>query len=238
MEEQTTSIWTDLSPVCVLRRILREIPMILAMGLIAAMLTLTAAQCLYQPEYTASATVAVNAKNASYASVFSNLTTTSEIANTFTTLFGSDVFKTLSAEEQSEQQMSGRLTASVVPETNLLQLKVTAPEPVAAFRTLRFVLDHYDVISQHIFQNIVLIGRLGYTRASECRGDKFRVFRGLGVNNDNRLIASIFFGYGNRCSACFFNLEKTLLDFDYARVGRSPYKMFEIFRIFSVFANR
>ena len=146
MEEQTTSIWTDLSPVCVLRRILREIPMILAMGLIAAMLTLTAAQCLYQPEYTASATVAVNAKNASYASVFSNLTTTSEIANTFTTLFGSDVFKTLSAEEQSEQQMSGRLTASVVPETNLLQLKVTAPEPVAAFRTLRFVLDHYDVI--------------------------------------------------------------------------------------------
>ncbi len=53
---------TDLSPVCVLRRILREIPMILAMGLIAAMLTLTAAQCLYQPEYTASATVAVNAK--------------------------------------------------------------------------------------------------------------------------------------------------------------------------------
>lgn len=156
MEEQTTSIWTDLSPVCVLRRILREIPMILAMGLIAAMLTLTAAQCLYQPEYTASATVAVNAKNASYASVFSNLTTTSEIANTFTTLFGSDVFKTLSAEEQSEQQMSGRLTASVVPETNLLQLKVTAPEPVAAFRTLRFVLDHYDVISQHIFQNIVL----------------------------------------------------------------------------------
>ena len=156
MEEQTTSIWTDLSPVCVLRRILREIPVILAMGLIAAMLTLTAAQCLYQPEYTASATVAVNAKNASYASVFSNLTTTSEIANTFTTLFGSDVFKTLSAEEQSEQQMSGRLTASVVPETNLLQLKVTAPEPVAAFRTLRFVLDHYDVISQHIFQNIVL----------------------------------------------------------------------------------
>ena len=152
MEEQTTSIWTDLSPVCVLRRIVREIPVILAMGLIAAMLTLTAAQCLYQPEYTASATVAVNAKNASYASVFSNLTTTSEIANTFTTLFGSDVFKTLSAEEQSEQQMSGRLTASVVPETNLLQLKVTASEPVAAFRTLRFVLDHYDVI----FQNIVL----------------------------------------------------------------------------------
>jgi len=156
-EQMDIKIYVDTdADVRILRRIVREIPVILAMGLIAAMLTLTAAQCLYQPEYTASATVAVNAKNASYASVFSNLTTTSEIANTFTTLFGSDVFKTLSADEQSEQQMSGRLTASVVPETNLLQLKVTASEPVAAFRTLRFVLDHYDVISQHIFQNIVL----------------------------------------------------------------------------------
>ena len=156
MEEQTTIRWADLSPVCLIRRVLREIPSILAVGLIAALLTAAIMQSFYKPQYTASATVAVNVKNASYSALYSNLTTTSEIASTLTGLFGSDVFRELSADRPGSQQLSGRLEASVVPETNILLLRVTADDPISAFRTLRFWLDNYDTVSQHVFQNVVL----------------------------------------------------------------------------------
>lgn len=156
MEEQTTIRWADLSPVCLIRRVLREIPSILTVGLIAALLTVTVMQSFYKPQYTASATVAVNVKNASYSALYSNLTTTSEIASTLTGLFGSDVFRELSADRPGSQQLSGRLEASVVPETNILLLRVTADDPISAFRTLRFWLDNYDTVSQHVFQNVVL----------------------------------------------------------------------------------
>lgn len=156
MEEQTTFRWADLSPVCLIRRVLMELPSILAVGLIAALLTAAAMQSFYKPQYTASATVAVNVKNSSYSALYSNLTTTSEIASTFTGLFGSDVFRDLSADRPGSEQLSGRLEASTVPETNILLLKVTADDPVSAFRTLRFWLDNYDTVSQHVFQNVVL----------------------------------------------------------------------------------
>lgn len=156
MEEQTTFRWADLSPVCLIRRVLRELPSILAVGLIAALLTVAVMQSFYKPQYTASATVAVNVKNSSYSALYSNLTTTSEIASTFTSLFGSDVFRELSADRPGSQQLSGKLEASTVPETNILLLKVTADDPVSAFRTLRFWLDNYDTVSQHVFQNVVL----------------------------------------------------------------------------------
>ena len=156
MEQQTMIRWADLSPVCLIRRVLRELPSILAVGLIAALLTATVMQSLYKPQYTASATVAVSMKNASYSSLYSNLTTTSEIAGTLTGLFGNRVFQELSADRPGSQQLSGKLEASVVPETNILRLSVTADDPVAAFRTLRFWLDNYDAVSQHVFQNVVL----------------------------------------------------------------------------------
>ena len=83
MEEQRELRWTELNPACLLRRVLRELPVILAAGLTALLLTVTMLQATYHPTYTASATVAVNLKNASYATIYSNLSTTSEIAQTF-----------------------------------------------------------------------------------------------------------------------------------------------------------
>ena len=156
MEEHTTIRWADLSPICLIRRVLRDIPSILAAGLIAALLAAAITQSFYKPQYTASATVAVNVKNGNYSSLYANLTTTSEIAGTLTGLFGSDVFQQLSSDRPGSEQLSGKLEASVVPETNILLLRVTADDPISAFHTLRFWLDNYDAVSRHVFQNVVL----------------------------------------------------------------------------------
>ena len=95
MEEHQMFRLADLNPVCLLRRLGRELLLIIAAGLIAAMLAMTAVQTLYKPEYTASATMAVSVKSGSYSSVASNLSLSSEIADTFTRLFESNLFLSL-----------------------------------------------------------------------------------------------------------------------------------------------
>lgn len=59
MEEHASNRWTDYSLVCIIRRIVKEIPTVIAAGLIAAMLTVAYLQVFYKPQYTASTTVAV-----------------------------------------------------------------------------------------------------------------------------------------------------------------------------------
>ena len=49
MEEQRELRWTELNPACLLRRVLRELPVILAAGLTALLLTVTVLQATYHP---------------------------------------------------------------------------------------------------------------------------------------------------------------------------------------------
>ena len=156
MEENQTFRWSELNPLCLLRRLLRDLPLILAAGLIALMLSVVVLQNLYWPEYTASATLAVSVKNSSYSSVLSNLSVSAEIADTFTQLFESNVFGSVAASQTGASSLPGRLSASVLPETNLLNLRVTASSPEDAFRTLKLMLENYDTVSEHVFQNVIL----------------------------------------------------------------------------------
>ena len=89
MDEHQMFQWTELNPLCLLHRVLRELPVILAAGLAAVLLALSAVQLLYTPKYTASATMAVSVKSGSYSSVLNSLSLSAEIADTFTELFES-----------------------------------------------------------------------------------------------------------------------------------------------------
>ncbi len=156
MDEQQTFRWTDLNLFCLLRRLGRDVLLMVAAGLIAAMLTETAIQNLYKPEYTASATMAVSVKSGGYSSVLSNLNISSEIADTFTKLFESNMFGGIASSKLGTSSLPGKLTASVLPETNILTLRVTADTPEDDFRTLQLLLDNYDTVSEYVFQNVIL----------------------------------------------------------------------------------
>ncbi len=156
MEHSRNSRWEDYSLICILRRVAKEIPSMIAAALIAAMLSAAATLAFYTPKYTASATVAVGMKNASYSAVFSNLSSTSEIAGTFTKLFESEMFSTISKEKLGVDKLNGQLETTVVPETNLMVMRVRAESPEEAFQTLRFLLDNYSAVSDYVFQNVTL----------------------------------------------------------------------------------
>lgn len=156
MEQQEVFHWSELNYICLLRRLVREILLIVLAGLIAVMLTVTMVQMFHQDEYTASATAAVGVKSSSYSAVLSDLAVSSEIADTFTRLFESNMFGEIAVVQLGVSSLPGTLTASVLPETNLLSLKVTAERPQDAFRTLRLILENYDALSEYTFQNVVL----------------------------------------------------------------------------------
>ena len=156
MDEQQMFRWTELNPVCLLRRLGKDFLLVIAAGLIAVMLSLTALQSLHRPEYTASATLAVSVKSGGYSSVLSNLSLSSEIADTFTKLFESNMFGGIASNHLGANSLPGRLSASVLPETNLLVLRVTADAPEDAFRTLQLLLENYDTVSEYVFQNVIL----------------------------------------------------------------------------------
>lgn len=48
------------------------------------------------------------------------------------------------------------MNASIVPESNLMELSVTADSPEMAFRILKSVLNNYTSISDYIIPNVVL----------------------------------------------------------------------------------
>ena len=156
MEKEQVFHWSELNYVCLLLRLGRNILLILMAGLIAVMLSLAAIQVLHEDAYSASATLAVNVKSSGYSAVLSDLSATSEIATTFTQLFESNMFGEVAASQLGVSSFPGTLSASVIPETNLLTLCVTASSPEDAFRTLQLMLDNYDALSEHAFQNIIL----------------------------------------------------------------------------------
>lgn len=156
MEKEQVFHWSELNYVCLLLRLGRNILLILMAGLIAVMLSLAAVQVLHEDAYSASATLAVNVKSSGYSAVLSDLSATSEIATTFTQLFESNMFGEVAASQLGVSSLPGTLSASVIPETNLLTLCVTASSPEDAFRTLQLMLDNYDALSEHAFQNIIL----------------------------------------------------------------------------------
>ena len=156
MENESVFRWSELNPLCLLLRLGKNFLLILMAGLIVVMLAAAALQTFHEDEYTASATLAVNVKSSSYSAVLADLSASSEIASTFTQLFQSDMFRKLVSSSLETGTLSGTLSASVIPETNLLVLQVTAASPTDAYRTLHLMLENYDTLSEHAFQNIIL----------------------------------------------------------------------------------
>ena len=59
-------------------------------------------------------------------------------------------------EELGCSSFPADMSASIVPESNLMELSVTADSPETAFRVLRSVLKNYTTISDYIIPNVVL----------------------------------------------------------------------------------
>lgn len=109
---------------------------------------------MYVPEYTAQATVAVLAKGNSSAA-YSSLNLTTQMAGVLSEVFQSDVLFDKIQEELGEE-LNGKLSSTVIQETNLMVLQATAENPRQAYLMLKTALKNYTTVSDYLFSNAVL----------------------------------------------------------------------------------
>lgn len=135
----------DLHPVCVLRGLLYNL-WVLILAVLTAWLCVEGYHLFtYHPVYTASATVAVNVKGGT--SVYTSLDLTARMAQVFASVFQSDTFR---------EAAQCDVVASVLPETNLINVQVTAENPRESFLSLKNVLENHADLTDELFSNAEL----------------------------------------------------------------------------------
>lgn len=144
----------DLDIYSMLRAILKDWLMILSAGLLGVIAAFFMAEMAYTPEYTTSMTFIVSSKGAT--SSLSDTSTANAMAETFSEVLNSRLLKEKVKEELNLGYMPGTIQTSVVNETNLMTLKVSAASPEHSFKIMKSVLNHYSEITDLVMSNVVL----------------------------------------------------------------------------------
>ena len=87
--------------------------------------------------------------------VYSNLNAASELAAVFTDILNSNVLKER-VEAETGMELDATIRATLLPDTNLLDLRVTADEPEKAFFIIRSLIENHGIITSKVMENAVL----------------------------------------------------------------------------------
>ena len=138
-----------------LRDILRNFWMVMLAAAVGIMGLYIVEHSIYKPVYSSRATLIVRVK-AGAAEAYTNLAASSEMAEIFTEVFVQPAMREYAAAALGEKEFNGEIAASVLPDTNMLTLSVTAEDPENAYRLLKSVLNIYPEISESVFSNAVI----------------------------------------------------------------------------------
>ena len=109
----------------------------------------------YQPVYRATTTFVVTARG-SATTVYSNLSSTSNLAGVFTELLNSSLMRKTIVREMGVSSFDGTIDTAVVPNTNLITVTVTDSNPRMAFLASQTIIDHHEDLTYQVVDNIQL----------------------------------------------------------------------------------
>ena len=110
---------------------------------------------IYTPEYTANATLVVNAKSAN-AGAYSMFSLSLEMSEVISRVVVEPVVQKKAAELLGEERFDGKLESTVLAETNFVTLSVTSDSPQKSYELLKAVLEAYPQVSDSVFDNVVI----------------------------------------------------------------------------------
>ena len=134
--------------------LLKNLWVIIALCISAVLCYTSVCRLTYTPAYTSTATFMVSAKDST--SAYNSLTTTQSMASVFVEVFQSNVLREKIQEQMPDGKFDGTINTTTIPETNLLIVTVTSPEPDTAFRALNLLVQNYPSISDYVFANAQL----------------------------------------------------------------------------------
>lgn len=145
-----------ISPVCILRMLARNLWMVIAAALIFSMATAVYIENFRTPVYRASMTYAVTAKKGNVYSN-ANITSAKEVAAVVAELIETDVITdNLRKSSPDLADFSGKITASLVPESNFISVSAEDVSPEKAYVALTSLVEIFPSLSDYISDSSVV----------------------------------------------------------------------------------
>ncbi len=136
----------------IIRRVLRQWFLILAVSAIVAMLAGIVTSRMYRPQYQTQALIAVYGKDG-LGSTVSDAEDTSQL---FREVIGSNLLQKRVAEAMELSYLPGTISCVNVPKTNMITLTVSANTPKDAMLVMNGFLDHYETVTDQLLDDMVL----------------------------------------------------------------------------------
>ncbi len=139
----------------IIRDLIKNAWVIFMAALIGFMGIYVATRGIYTPEYTANATLVVNAKSAN-SGTYSMFSLSLEMSEVISRVVVEPVVQKKAAELLGEESFDGKLESVVLTETNFVTLSVTSDSPQKSYELLKAVLEAYPQVSDSVFDNVVI----------------------------------------------------------------------------------
>ena len=139
----------------IIRDIIRNLWAILLVALTVAMVVNMAVRMNHQTTYATKATFIVKSKTATNYT-YSNLTAASRMATSFTNILNSNLLRKKVAQDLGMSSLDAKLSTSVISETNLMTLSVTASTPQNAYLIIRSVMDNMKDLTGYVSGDLVM----------------------------------------------------------------------------------
>ena len=127
--------------------------LILAAAILAAAGSWLFAVLTYVPVYQTEAALVIGRMEED-GDLSSGLSASGALADAFAELLNSSLMHRTILDDLGADRFEGSILAERIPETNLLDLKVTASDPDTALRVICFVLEQHDVISRPVMGDL------------------------------------------------------------------------------------
>ena len=142
-------------PIVLLQDVMRRWLVIVLAALVVGVGSYIHTDSSYVPSYRTSTIFVVTTRGSS-TTVYSNLTSTSNLAGLFTELLNSSIMRKTIMTEMGVSQLDANIATAVIPNTNLITVTVTSKDPRTAFLTARTIIDHHEKLTYTIVDGIVL----------------------------------------------------------------------------------
>ncbi len=141
---------------CLVRRLLRNLWMIVASAMIFSMCTSLYLNWIYTPRYQASMTYAVTGRRTSQLSN-NNVTATKEVSAVLTQMLESDmVYNTIRSSSEELADFSGTIRGSRVGESNFIVVTSQADSPKEAYLSICALQDLFPTIAGYVSSDAVV----------------------------------------------------------------------------------
>lgn len=142
-------------PIVIVQDVLKRWLLILAVALAVGVGAYVVTDLTHQNHYATQTTFVVSTRSSSN-TVYDNLASTTQLASVFSELMNSSLLRATVLEQEGLGHFSGSITASAIPETNLLTLSVVDNDPRTAFLVTRAIVENHEKLTYEVVGNITL----------------------------------------------------------------------------------